>query len=110
VRYGPTKNDGYTYAKHSDVFDKILNSLIGNGKGIELNTGGFRSGLNQPNPCIDIIRRYREFGGEIITVGSDAHTPADIAYDFDKACEILKACGFKYYCIFKSRIPEYIRI
>lgn len=110
VRYGPTKNDSYTYAKHADVFDQILTHLIGNGKGIEINTGGFRNKLNQPNPCTDIIKRYHELGGEIITVGSDAHAPSDIASDFDQACDILKACGFRYYCIFQSRMPEYFKL
>lgn len=110
VRYGPTKGDNYTYAKHSDIFDKILEFLIENEKGIELNTGGFRSGLNQPNPCSDIIKRYKELGGEIITVGSDAHNPNDIASDFNKASEILKACGFKYYNVFQNRMPEFIKL
>jgi histidinol-phosphatase (PHP family) len=110
VRYGPTKNEKYTYDKHSDVFDSILLHLIASGKGIEVNTGGFRSGLNQPNPCIDIIKRYKELGGEIITIGSDAHKSEDIASEFDRTSEILKACGFKYYCIFKSRIPQYISL
>lgn len=110
LRYGPTKNEKYAYAKHADVLDKILSSLIESGKGIELNTAGFRAGLAEPSPYIDILKRYRALGGEIITVGSDAHSPADIAADFDKACDMLKACGFKYYCIFKSRVPEYFRI
>lgn len=110
VRYGATKNDNYTYQKHSDVFDKILSTLIDNEKGLELNTGGFRSGLNQPNPCVDILKRYKELGGEIITVGSDAHEPKDIAADFDKAYDILKECGFRYYCVFQNRIPEYLKL
>lgn len=110
VRYGPTKNEKYTYAKHADIFDQILTHLIENGKGIELNTNGLRTGLGQPNPCADIIRRYRELGGEIITIGSDAHTPMDIASHFDEACDLLKACGFRYYCIFQSRMPEYLKL
>ena len=110
VRYGPTKNDGYTYQKHADIFDQILSLLINNEKGIELNTGGFRSGLNQPNPCIEILKRYKELGGEIITVGSDAHESKDIAADFDKACDILKECGFSNYCAFQNRIPEYFKL
>jgi histidinol-phosphatase (PHP family) len=110
VRYGSTKGDTYTYAKHKDVFDKILSHLIEEGKGIEVNTGGFRSGLKEPNPCVDIIKRYKELGGEIITIGSDAHKPEDIASDFDKVCEILTDCGFKYYCVFGARLPEYIRL
>lgn len=110
VRYGPTKGDNYTYAKHSDVLDRILRLLIYNEKGIELNTGGFRSGLDQPNPCYEIIKRYRELGGEIITIGSDAHNTKDIAGNFDRAEEILKACGFKYYSIFQNRMPEFKKL
>lgn len=110
VRYGATKNKNYTYAKHADTLDKILSTLIENEKGLELNTGGFRKGLGQPNPSIDILRRYRELGGEIITVGSDAHAPEHIAHEFNKAAEILKACGFAYYCIFQGRTPEFIKI
>lgn len=110
VRYGASKDKQYTYAKHADIIDKILSALIENEKGIELNTGGFRAGLSQPNPSADILKRYRELGGEIITIGSDAHAPADIASDFDRACDILKECGFKYYCIFQSRLPEYFKL
>ena len=110
VRYGPTKNEKYTYAKHADIFDQILTHLIENGKGIELNTNGLRTGLGQPNPCADIVRRYRELGGEIITIGSDAHAPVDIASHFDEACDLLKSCGFRYYCIFQSRMPEYLKL
>ena len=110
VRYGPTTNNGYTYEKHSDILDKILTHLIDNEKGIELNTAGLRKGLGQPNPCVDILKRYRALGGEIITVGSDAHHPKDIASDFDTAFTLLQQCGFTYYCIFQSRIPEFIKL
>lgn len=110
VRYGPTKNDNYTYEKHKDVFDQILSTLIEAEKGIELNTAGFKYQLGQPNPSIDIIKRYKELGGEIITIGSDAHTSDRIGADFDKAREILLNCGFKYYTIFEGRMPEYLKL
>lgn len=110
VRYGPTKNANYTYQKHADVFDKILTHLIENEKGIELNTGGFKYGLGQPNPSIDILKRYRELGGEIITIGSDAHEPAFIGHEFTKACDILKECGYKYYSVFEGRVPEFLKL
>lgn len=110
VRYGPTKNAEYTYAKHKDIFDQILNQLIENEKGIELNTGGFSAGLGQPNPSLEILKRYRELGGEVITVGSDAHDISKVGYEFDKACDILKECGFKYYCIFENRTPEFFKL
>ena len=51
-----------------------------------------------------------EFGGEIITVGSDGHKPEHLAYDFHKVPSILKEAGFHYYTIFKNRKPEFIRL
>ena len=75
VRYGPNKNREYSYGRYKDILDEILKKLISMGKGIELNTGGYHYGLGEPNPCTAVIRRYRELGGEIITIGADAHTP-----------------------------------
>lgn len=108
VRYGPNKNAFYTYEKFKDIIDEILTQLISKGKGIEVNTGGFKYGLGHPNPTEDIIRRYRELGGEIITMGADAHVPEYVAYEFDKTAQIIKNCGFKYYTVFKNRKAEFI--
>ena len=110
VRYGPTKNKNYSYSQYADLFDEILKLLIENEKGIELNTGGLKYGLGEPNPCFQIIKRYKELGGEIITVGSDAHAPEHIAYDFSIAESILKDCGYRYYTIFEKRMPEFITL
>ena len=85
-----------------------LKKLISMGKGIELNTGGYHYGLGEPNPCVGIIRRYRELGGEIITIGADAHTPDKAAYAFDRAEAVLDRCGFRYYTVFKEHKPEFL--
>lgn len=108
VRYGPNKNAFYTYEKFKDIIDEILTQLISKGKGIEVNTGGFKYGLGHPNPTEDIIKRYRELGGKIITMGADAHVPEYVAYEFDKTAQIIKNCGFKYYTVFKNRKAEFI--
>ena len=110
VRYGPTRNENYTYARYSDVIDEILRLLIEKGKGIEINTGGFKYGLGHPNPCEEILARYRELGGEIITVGADAHAPEHVGFAFEKVPQILKDAGFTYYTVFRKRKPEFIKI
>ena len=109
VRYGPTKDEGYSYEAYCDIFDRILERLISMEKGIEINTSGLKS-LRDTNPCIGVIRRYRELGGEIITVGSDAHVPKQIAFCFDRAADILKDCGFKYYTTFEKRSPSFHKL
>lgn len=111
VRYGPNQNRDYSYTAYADIIDEILKKLIWLGKGLELNTAGFKYGLkNQPHPTEDILKRYRELGGEILTIGADAHTPEHLAYAFDKVPEILRACGFKYYTVFRGRDAEFLSI
>lgn len=108
VRYAPHQNSKYSYERYKDVIDDTLRALIQRGKGLECNTGGFKYGLGHPNPCEEILRRYRELGGEIITVGSDAHKPEHLGYDFERCRELLKACGFSYYTVFHKRRAEFL--
>ncbi len=110
VRYGPNKNKFYFYEKYRDVIDAALKIMIEKQIGLEVNSAGFRKGLGSPNPHPDIIRRYLELGGEIISVGSDAHDAKSIAADFEAVRKLLLACGCKYYTIFRKRKPEFIRL
>ncbi len=93
-----------------DVIEVILKQLIYNGKGIELNTSGFKYGLCHPHPHEKILKLYKELGGEIITIGSDAHKAKHLGLGFDNVPEILKTCGFKYYTEFTGRRPEMLPI
>lgn len=110
VRYGPHKNLQYSYERYKDILDNILKLCIEKGIGIELNTGGLAYGLGQPHPHPDIIQRYRQLGGEILTIGSDAHSPDRLAYEFSGMPELLKQCGFSYYTIFKKRKAEFVKL
>lgn len=110
VRYGKEKEKEYSYSAFSDIIDEILKVLIYDGKGIELNMAGLKYGLSSPNPNKEILSRYKELGGEIITVGSDAHKTEHVGYKFELAEEILKDCGFQYYTEFDKRKTVFRRI
>lgn len=105
VRYGKHQADEYSYRTFAPDIDEILKEIIRRGKGIELNTAGFKYGLGFCHPHPDVIKRYRELGGEIITIGADGHKPEHIAYNFKVVNDTLKQCGFKYYTEFKERKP-----
>lgn len=106
VRYGYTKAENYSYMRYREVLDEILTLLIRYDIALEINTGGFKYGLGFPNPHPDLIRRYRELGGRMITFGADAHVPEYVGYEFAQAVEIARACGFQEYIVFRNRTPE----
>jgi len=110
VRYGPDQDKFYTYEKYRDLFERMLELLLENGIGVEVNTGGIGYGLKELHPCREVLKRYRELGGEIVTVGSDAHRPADICREFKRAEEFLRDCGFSYYTVFDKRTASFIKL
>lgn len=110
VRYSNQGSKGFDLNDYMDIIEEILKQVIAHGKGIEMNMSGLKYGLGAPHPQPEIIKRYRELGGEIITVGADGHIPEHIAYDYHLADDILKSCGFKYYTEFKGRKPVFVKI
>lgn len=107
VRYCPDPAFQYCFEDYRDIFEVLLKRLIEKGKGIEINTSGIMK-IGYPHPHIEALKLYKELGGEIITVGSDAHKGENIGFGFDKAEELLKNLGFKYYTVFKKRKAMFI--
>jgi histidinol-phosphatase (PHP family) len=80
-RYIPdTARREINYNDFSDVLDEVLINLVKKNKGLEVNTSGLRYGLDSFHPTIEFIKRFRELGGEIITIGSDAHNTDSVGY------------------------------
>lgn len=95
----------YNYKDFGDILDAILKTLIRRDKALEVNTAGYVHKLNQPNPAYDVLSRYHELGGELLTIGSDAHRTENIMSSFDVVEEKLKAIGFKSYTTYQNRQP-----
>ncbi|MEI6601968.1 MAG: histidinol-phosphatase HisJ family protein [Clostridia bacterium] len=108
-RYAPYGENSLTYAEFKDYFDAIFKGLIEKGKAMEINTSGlFRYGFLMPET--DIIKAYIQMGGELITLGSDAHYPKAIGYQFDAVVDILKELGLRYLTHFIERKPVFEKI
>lgn len=93
-----------------DALGEIFKEIIPDGKGIELNTSGVRYGLSHALPSDDVLTLYKQCGGEIITLGSDAHRESDIAFQFKESLERLQAIGFKYVTTFDKQQPVFHKI
>ena len=103
------EDNTFPYEMFPDLFDKILNEIIKRGKGIEVNTSGIdRGGHVLPHPSI--IRRYRELGGRIITIGSDAHKSQNVGAYIKDAIDIIVNAGFEEITLFQNRVPDFVKI
>lgn len=109
-RYNNYDDKTLRYADYPDLVDAILKTVISDGKGIEVNTSGYRSVLGTPMPDFDVVKRYHELGGEIICMGSDAHHPEHIAHSFLKVRDILADIGFEYLVHYEERKPVFDKI
>ncbi len=98
------------YPYFEPIFVNIFKNIIERGKGIELNTSGWRHFPREPYPNLYLLNLYKRMGGEIITVGSDAHKVEDVGRDISRAIELLKEIGFKYVYYFEKRKPKKISI
>lgn len=88
---------------YEDMIRAALKAIVERGKGIELNTSPLRRGQPEPCPSLEILRWYGELGGEILTLGSDAHAPEVVGSHLEVAVEMVKAAGFKRLATFADR-------
>lgn len=100
----------YAVRNYMDLIEETLLTLISRGQALEVNTAGLRKGLSFPHPKKEILLRYKELGGELLTLGSDAHSPAEVGADIKYCAELLKELGFRYYSIYKKRKPNMIKL
>jgi histidinol-phosphatase (PHP family) len=66
--------------------------------------------MNETMPPVSLLRLYRECGGEIITIGSDAHQKEYVGLYQKEAGELLQEAGFNYLTTFTCRKPEFHRL
>lgn len=98
------------FTPYEDIIYDSLKTLAENGKGIEINTSGIRQGYGSPFPSLKYVKMFREVGGEVISIGSDAHKVADLGSNIADGTEIAKLAGFDHVCYFKNRKPNFIKI
>lgn len=96
------------YGDHRELIDEILRELARKGLGMELNTSGMdRCGGFLPTA--DYFRRFKELGGKLVTIGSDAHDPVRVGQYTTEACQVLSDI-FGYVCTFEQRTPIFHKL
>ena len=108
-KFCPFEDSLMRYADYGDMIDELLKILADKGKGLEVNTSGLKA-TGSVMPEMPIVKRFFELGGEIVTVGSDAHDEASVGRATKETMQQLARAGFKYVCAFDNRKPRFIAI
>lgn len=117
TRYNLYKQPRFRYEEFPDHFDMLFKSMIEHGVSLEINTGTQVRTLGAPAPQRsyslseielpdpDLLKRYRELGGELISIGSDAHHIAQGARLYKENLAYLESLGFENVFYFRKRQP-----
>ena len=81
----------------------ILKLMVEKGVGLEINTSGLRQPPRETFPGLAVLKCYRRLGGEVLTVGSDAHSVADLGRGIAQAVALARRAGFRAIALFDER-------
>lgn len=112
LRYIKAQGIDLDHTKYEAELADIFRLAISNGKGIEININpkGYNGSKEDYEFHLRYVKMFRELGGEIITTGSDGHTPDAVGKNIEDATEILKEAGFRYVPKFRKMKPIFERI
>ncbi len=107
-RYGFDVHGPFDPREYEEAIREVLRACVEVGIGIEVNTSTLRRPVRQPSPTLTVLRWYREMGGEIVTLGSDAHELDHIGYALDDMVALLKEAGFTHVASFVDHQPRFV--
>lgn len=104
--------EAFDITRSADLTRTLLKEIIHRGKALELNTKGWidAAGGKHFSPDIRVLEWYRELGGEMIALGSDAHDKRELGREFQRAVEMLSHLGFTHTVSFTDRTPVWISL
>ena len=76
---------------------------------VEINTSGLRKKVGEQYPSNEIIKKLHDLDIPIL-LGSDAHHPDELGYNFNEMIKLIKRIGFNQLAYFESRKRSYIDI
>jgi histidinol-phosphatase (PHP family) len=107
-RYGTAHYGPFQPADFEDEIRAVLRSAVRRGMGLEINTSGLRQAPGEPYPALTVLRWYRQLGGEVLTIGSDAHRAADLGAGIPEALDLARQAGFRAIATFEAREIHWI--
>lgn len=91
------------FNQYGSAILKAIDSLKSCGVGVEVNTSGYRHGVNDCYPILGMMRAFNKAGIETVTVGSDSHKVGQLGQYLEKAIKTLREAGYSHLCVFEGR-------
>jgi histidinol-phosphatase (PHP family) len=107
-RYGVRHYGPLDPVAYEEEIREILRTAVHSGMGLEINTSGLRQSPGEPYPALTVLRWFRELGGEILTVGSDAHHAGNLGDGITQALAMAQEAGFPAIATFAERRVKWI--
>lgn len=107
-RYGVAHYGPFEPAAFKDQVRAVLRAAVEGGVGLEINSSGLRQSPGEPYPGLEVLRWYRQLGGEILTIGSDAHCADDLGAGIAEAVDLAREAGFRAIATFEGRRLRWI--
>jgi histidinol-phosphatase (PHP family) len=101
-RYGVRAYGPFDPARWEGELRSILRAAAEHGVALEVNTSGLRQLPKEPYPSLTVVRWFREEGGELLTLGSDAHCTANLASGVSEAAQLAIRAGFRAVALFEG--------
>lgn len=110
LRYMAAAGVHLELAPYWEELAEIFRIVIARGKGIEINTSGLRQAYGDTFPNLECLKLYRDLGGEILTIGSDAHSNLDLGKGIAQGLDIARAAGFTNIAYFEKHEPQFLKL
>ncbi len=110
LRYMAAAGIHLELAPYREELAEIFRIVIAKGKGIEINTSGLRQAYGDTFPNLECLKLYRDLGGEILTIGSDAHSNLDLGKGIAQGLDIARAAGFTNIAYFEKHEPQFLKL
>lgn len=116
TRYAPYTDRKIRYDEFPAAFDELFSQMIRNRKALEINTRtivklqscGYEGYEAWPDPAI--ISRYLDLGGNLISLGSDAHKAGECGHLFPETIAWLSGLGCRQVVHFEKRQAVFTQI
>jgi len=105
-----THEEPVTWERYGTTVYEAIDSMKSSGVGFEVNSSGWRYGVEGVYPVDGFLRAVRDAGVEKVTVGSDSHSVDGLGVNTLMAVQRLEEAGYGHICVFEGRKNRKVNI